>query len=236
MRLKFLKIYSSGLQLLGPENEAIIKIRIIIILTTILWSCFCIEHLEAPPLSIAFFHGETSSSYIEDMTENKYKSVHMIATLLTLVVNVTLKIYMIIAKKKMATPTQVFVTFGDNSESVLNQEEKVSFSVSSVIGMPAIVLFTIITSLPNRRDRLLFYCPMQISAMSTVLPLIIICNNSKIKQRAENLFHDYNDKITFWCKTYFKQKSCKVCPAKNGNAIGAKTLGGAGEESSFSEA
>ena len=206
--------YWIGLTLFGPENVAIIRVRFIILTTATFWSIYIVFYLQANPLNMAFFHGEKATSFIDLMKENKYILLHLVVPISTMVINIALVIYLAVVQHKIENSVQIFVIFGNKNQTVLNQEEKFSFSVSSMVGFPSLLLFTIIASLPNRSDRLMFYCPMQIFVLTTVLPLYIILTNHKVKHRADKLYLDFFDMLGKCKSCFLKRTSTQISPAQ----------------------
>lgn len=184
----------------------------IIVTTAVLWSIYTCGYLQIPPLIIAFFHGEKSTSHFDDLEEDEYKMLHLVITILTIIVNVALKVFSVAAQRKLDKSVQNFVVFGAKNQIVDRHDEKFSFSVSSMIVLPCLILFTIITSLSNRFHRLVVFCPMQIVALNTVLPFYIIYSNQKIRRRAENLYLDVCDNLYIWKRGFLKRTSPRICP------------------------
>lgn len=163
-----------GLQLLGPENVAIVKVRIIsIFISTFLQNLPLICCKEQSGIFALFFEKEPIS-FVHEVKKSKIKIVFSFLPLLSLVMNGLAKMASIWMNKKLK-PNLNF--------SIENRtEEKFSVSLNALICLPILVFFSIIFSYSNRDQRLLFYFPLQIMMLSVIIPSIIVTQNEKMKR------------------------------------------------------
>ena len=209
------KIYTfPGLLLCGPENVAIIRIRFVAVLGSSIWTCVLLASGASLPI-VNFFHGVRAQSHFDGYKSNSAAMLHLFFTTLALLNNIAMKIYSDHLHRSM---TKIFVIFGGNTEDAVPQEEKFSFSLSSAVVFPAIVLLTIWTSYGSRHIRLLLFFPIQIFLISIVLPCCIIINNSKIKKQASNQVFKMFETLEYYWRSYKKLRSTQVFP-KNCNSI-----------------
>jgi hypothetical protein len=117
---------------------------------------------------------------------NNISLLYLVFPISATVVNIAMKIYADRLRQKMASSQPAFIIFGTKTEADIKEEEKFSFSIGSVVGFPAVILLTFLTTFGSRKIRLLFFFPIQVSLISWALPCFIILNNSKIKRRASN--------------------------------------------------
>lgn len=203
----------AGLQLLGPEPVAIIRVRLITLAASTLWTVYAIGCLQITPLVIDFFHGDSNKTMFDAMYTERFKPVYLIMPLLTLSSHLVLKMYSNYLKWKVSASMQAFVIFGNNYVATSDVESRFSFSVSSVFVVPFIMLFTFITSLPDRRIRLLVFFPFQICLFTTVLPVWIILTNGQIQRRAKNCILDILENFQNLRRSISKFRSNQVSPA-----------------------
>ena len=221
---KFFKLYKQirlktfpGLLLLGPENVAIIIIRFISLSASLLWPCIILAS-GGTPLIMNFFHGVRAHTHFDGFKSNSIAMLSFIYPTLALLNNIALKIYSNLLYRRMSKSHSIFVVFGGNTEDAFRQEENFSFSLSSVVVYPIIILLTIWTSYGSRHIRLLLFFPIQIFLISIVLPCCIIINNSKIKKQASNQVFKMFETLEYYWRSYKKLRSTQVSP-KNCNSI-----------------
>ena len=171
---------AAGLQLLGPDNEAISVIRCISVLSSSLFPCFVINVLNAYPGLFGLFHGEVSRSNLEDIQKNKYVSFYLLLPCVTFVINVSTMIYSSWIKKQMKDAVSVFIIYIDDMEKVY--PKKFSFSIPQATVVPALTITVFVQSFCDRKQRLLFLSPLHVFLCSVVLPAFIIFNNKKIRK------------------------------------------------------
>ena len=212
------KIYTfPGLLLCGPENVAIIRIRFVAVLGSSIWTCVLLASGASLPI-VNFFHGVRAQSHYDGYKSNSAAMLHLFFTTLALLNNIAMKIYSDHLHRSMTKLHSIFVIFGGNTEDAVPQEEKFSFSLSSAVVFPAIVLLTIWTSYGSRHIRLLLFFPIQIFFGSIVLPCCIIFNNSKIKRLASNQVSKMFETLESFWRSLRKLRSRQVSP-KNGSSI-----------------
>jgi hypothetical protein len=156
----------AGLQLLGPEKVANIKIRIFCIFTSALFQTLMIFNFNAPSGLFNLFYQNSEKSHFKEFEENNFKYLYLIWPLSAMAVNGIAKLYSSYLRRKMKpanVPLQIFTL-----QTVPN-DEKFSFSLDAVIGIPLIILLAVFSSTATRRTRLLFFFPLQVSISSTCL-------------------------------------------------------------------
>ena len=202
---------------MGPENVAIIRIHCISLSASLVWPCIILAS-GGTPLIMNFFHGVGAHSHFDGFKSNSIAMLSFIYPTLALLNNIALKIYSDLLYRRMSKSHSIFVVFGGNTEDAFRQEENFSFSLSSVVVYPIIILLTIWTSYGSRHIRLLLFFPIQIFLISIVLPCCIIINNSKIKKQASNQVFKMFETLEYYWRSYKKLRSTQVSP-KNCNSI-----------------
>jgi hypothetical protein len=181
-----------GIQLLGLEQEAIIKIRLMTISISVAFLMITLGYLGTMPGAFGTFHGVEYQSYIKDIKGNKYASLIFLMPSLALVVNAATRFYSNKINQQMEEDSLVFVVFGNPSYKTLLHEDTFLFSLGFVLAIPLIILFSILASFSSRHERLIFIGPFQITMLSLVLPIAFILKNKKMKK---NIFIRFLDPI-----------------------------------------
>lgn len=203
--------YFSGLNLCGPENTAIIRIRVMTISMSLIWPVI-IFAFGATPSVFTFIHGIESKSLYDYTKTNRAFLLSFVIPMASFIANVAVKIYSDQLHRQMANSDAVFVIFGAKTETAVNQEEKFPFPLGPVVGFPALVLMTFLTSFASRDLRLLLFSPIQIALITFALPCFIVRNNSKIKRRAFRLISDIKESLMTQWHRFKKLISSKVVP------------------------
>jgi hypothetical protein len=205
----------AGLLLLGPENLAIIKIRWISVSLSFSFQCFMILILNAPSNVVGLFYQSTSLTIFEEFEEHKSKTLYLVLPLVALIVNVSTKLYSYHLNSQMESATVHVFTIQYLHLNTEQQKEKFSLSLNSVIGIPIMILFTIVASMASRQTRLLILIPFQMTMMSVLFPIIIISRSEKMKKQlfeAYSLSVNSSDFIGIICSTCKKIHSTQISP------------------------
>ena len=209
-----------GLQLLGLEQEAIVKIRLITFGTLAIFQIISFGFLGAMPGMFSTFHGQENKSLIKDIEGNKYTSLILLVPTLALLVNAVTRFYSYKINQQMEGESLVFVVFGNPRNKALQHEDTFMFSSGFVLVIPLIISFSILNSFSTRHLRLTFFCPFQITCFSLVLPFVFILNNRKMKK---SLWMRYFDHIarqnSCMLNSLQKQSSSRVAPLAHPNQI-----------------
>jgi hypothetical protein len=172
---------AAGLQLLGLEQEAIIKIRLITIGISVTFLVISFGFLEAFPGMFGTLHGVEYQSLIKDIEENKYSLIYFLMPSFALVLNVATRFYSDKINQQMLEVNLVFVIFEHPNHKPVPPEDSFLFSLTFVLSIPTIILFSFFTSFSSRHIRLIFFCPFQITMLSLALPIAFILKNNKMK-------------------------------------------------------
>ena len=209
----------TGLQLCGPEHIAIVRICFFTISCSVLWPGVLLVSGTAPAI-INFFHSIKVKSYYDDIKSNSAVLLNLPFPISALILNVVMKVYSDWLHRQMDNSSKVFIIFGGRTETAFKEEDKFSFSLGSVIGFPAILLMTILTSFGRLHIRLLLLVPIQISLFTTVLPCAIIYNNIKIKRQASNLVGEVKETLRTYWSIFKRLRSPQVAPKSRGSNSG----------------
>jgi len=111
----------TGLQLLGPENVAIVKIRCLTICTSIIWPIIFWGFTTTTPPIFGFFHGIETRSFYTEIKNNHYVLAHLIFPMSALLVSGAMKFYSNRLNDQLENSQPIFIIFGNKTESVLKQ-------------------------------------------------------------------------------------------------------------------
>ncbi len=168
---------NSEVRLLGPENEAIVIIRIFSILFSTTFQVVMIFGFNTNSGLFHMYHEEETRSNLIEAQSNKFKMIYLICPVLTTIVNATLQLFIFKLRKKLNQVAPIFLV----EPIQVIPTQPFSLSVWSVIGFPLVILFSVFSSFLPRQNRLVFIYPIQITTLSVVLPLLIINNNKALK-------------------------------------------------------
>ena len=201
----------SGLQLLGTDNSAIVKVR---------WTAILISHIVAiigsqylgayPAVFDLFFHHEDVSDL--KMLSQPFSLIYIIFIILAAVINCVAKLYSIwinyqMRKNSNSIPVSQLFTI---TRSNFNEfEEKFTLSLDSAILILLFMLFFIFSSLAKRPLRLYFIVPAQVMLLCVIMPLYIIINNYKMRK----IFYDLCLKKVKCVFGFFKCPPSTVYPS-----------------------
>jgi hypothetical protein len=197
-----------GLLLFGPENIAIVKIRLISILISFSFQIvkFCLNAHSG--LFNMFYESETKF-YLEEILANKFKALNFVWLVSSIFVNVLTKL---ISYKLNKTLNPTVPVFTIEQQPVATTGTFV-FSFLSVIGFPILLLIASMSSYVSRNNRLMVFYTVQLTIISTVLPLQIIYKNKKLKIYFINiLIVPIKDKLTYIYLEFKRMTSSNVSP------------------------
>jgi hypothetical protein len=86
-------IFNAGLQVLGPENVAIVRLRSGTILIAALWTAFAVVCLKVNPGIIILFYGDGSKSNLDEIEENAFALVYFVFPMAAITVNIIGSLY-----------------------------------------------------------------------------------------------------------------------------------------------
>ena len=201
-----------GLQLLGPENIAILKIRMISIVISFSFQIVMIFSFEAQSGLFNMFYESETKSYSAEITKNRFKALYWIWPISAVLLHIANELISYKLKIKLNQCDQVLPIF-TIVQQPMPTTESFHFSTSSVIGFPFAIMFAFVLSFASRHNRLLFFYPVESTVISVILPLGIIYKNKKMKTYLEQIvIIPLKDKFMF---VYFEFKriiSSKVSP------------------------
>jgi len=190
--LRFISIVKNseeaGIQMLGPDNIAIWKIR---------WISVCLT-LSIPFMGIIFFQSIPTFFYtifceetVQGPELNKqepFNKIYFASTVIATIANGLPKVYSILLNRKH---------FADE------QNSKFSMSLESSLAFPFLIVLLISMQVKSRIHRLLFFSPITLMFSCNVIPLIIIMKNKSMKQKLKDLFENsfssfLSSKSKFW--------------------------------------
>ena len=172
----------AGLQILGLEHEAIIKVRLMTIIISAVLLMICFGTLGALPGAYFTLRGEEYKSYIETIQDNNFGSLYIVMPALALVVNYVARFYSKKINQQIQKESLVFVIFGHPTNTALLQQDNFLFSLGFVLAIPLLFLFSFLSSFSSRHERLLFIGPVQITFFSLALPIVFILKNKQMKK------------------------------------------------------
>jgi hypothetical protein len=189
---------AAGIQLLGPENIAIVKIRILSITLAVLFELIVTVHLKTYSGLFYMFHDPESTSILNSVNKNNYAILFQIQPVLAFLINVIIKLYVFWINRKIEQ-NQLAVAFTIQNFAFHTTTLKKGFSLplGSVVGIPVIVLLGTIFTFANRKIRVTFLGPLQLTFMLIVVPGFIINRNKKMRAFFfENWIYPARDRIT----------------------------------------
>ena len=170
---------AAGLQLLGPDKEALFVIRVLSNIVSLLFPCFNVTVLGAYPGLFGLFNGEENISNLDDIKRNNFASLYLVLPFITIFINLSVQVYSKRMRKKLNEASQIFVI--SHLDDVSVSEDKFSFSISHVVVFPVLILTAFLQSFADRKQRLFFLSPFHSFLINVAFPVLIINNSPKIK-------------------------------------------------------
>jgi hypothetical protein len=122
-----------------------------------------IFYLNAPSGLFNLFYEHTDTSHFKEFEENHFKYLYLLWPLSAMAVNGITKVYATYLKMTLNPNVSTIQVF---TLQPIPSEEKFSFSLDAVLGIPLIILLAVFSSTATRRMRLLFFFPLQVSTSS----------------------------------------------------------------------
>jgi hypothetical protein len=203
--LRFLSLLrnseAQGLLILGPENIAIKKVRLLSMIASFTFQCVMIFKLDAHSGLFYLLSEPESKSHFEGYQENYYTTLYLVWPISAIAINAITKIYSIHLRKGLNNTVSIF-TIESQEPTNIQCTEKFSFSLNAVIAIPLMIAFAVVSSVANRQTRLLILYPFQMTLMGVVLPLLIILK----EQKMNNIIFE---KMSLFDLNKFSFSSCK---------------------------
>lgn len=189
---------TQGLQLLGPENVAIIKIRVICILFSVVFEGILAFYLDVHSGIYNLMQNSETDFFLYDVYSDHFKSLFMVLPALALLVNLITKIYALWIKKKMSNTVNIFTIHNEGQQSTpVSNEELFSVPLEAAFGIPLWMMFAILSSIASREWRLTFFLPLQLMLINLLLPIYVISKNNKIRNSLlDPLQEQFNKALT----------------------------------------
>ena len=199
----------SGLQLLGTDNRAIVKVRWIAILISLIVAFVGSQFVGAYPASFdLFFHHEDVPAYVD----KPFSVIYIIFAILAVLINCIAKLYSIwinFQMRKISNSIPVSHLYTITKSNFNDFEEKFTLSLDSAIVMLLFIFIFIISSLTKRSLRLYFIIPAEIMFLCVIMPLYIIIHNLKMRKN----LHDCCVKSVKYFIPFFRCPPRTVCPS-----------------------
>ena len=150
------------------------------------------------------------TSHFADFEDNHFTTIYLVWPISAILINGATKFYASRIKQKMMDSVRVFTIMSHPQSDI--EDNKFSFSINSVLGIPLMIMFAVFSSIASRKIRLLFFYPFQMMLMSVVLPSIVILKNCKMRQQANQFLRE---KVFEKVSANFLLNSSKVFPIKS---------------------
>ena len=198
-----------GLQLLGTDNRAIVKVRWIAILISLIVAVVGSQFVGAYPASFdLFFHHEDVPAYVD----KPFSVIYIIFAILAVLINCIAKLYSIwinFQMRKISNSIPVSHLYTITKSNFNDFEEKFTLSLDSAIVMLLFIFIFIISSLTKRSLRLYFIIPAEIMFLCVIMPLYIIIHNFKMRK----ILYDRCVRNFKYFISFFKCPQSTVCPS-----------------------
>jgi hypothetical protein len=199
----------NGLQLLGPENIAIIKIRFISISISFAFQIVMIFYFGAHSGLFHTFYESETNSHLEEVTANNFKALYFIWPISTVIIHSLTKLISHNLKKKLNQSVEIFII----QQQPVKTNGSYTFSYYYVMGFPLAIACVFFSSSASRKYWLLFFYLVQVTIISVILPLGIINQNKKLKTYFEQTLIDpIKDKLVYMYLSFKKLNLSKVSP------------------------
>ena len=205
---------SAGLQLFGPDKDALFVIRVSSNILSMLFPCYLVTRLRTYPAMFGLFNGGKSISDYESIKNNKFASLLLVFPIITLLVNLTVQVCSIRIRKQLYHAAQIFVIFNADNES--KNSDTFSLSISHVLVIPVLILMTFFQSFADRKQRLFFLSPFHLFLLSVALPLFILFKSPKIQKFFRKKFTaQFTKTLIIYQKMFMKCFFAKIVPIDN---------------------
>jgi hypothetical protein len=180
---------AKGLQLLGPENVANVKIRVISSLLSAAFEGILVLYFDIHSGIYNLMHDFETDSILHTVRSDMYKTLFMVLPTLALLVNLVTKMYSLWIKRKMHHSAEIFPMRGDIANYFSN-EELFSVSLEAALGIPLWMIFAIFGLICKQGMEAHSLPPIPIDANKHCFSnqLYIISKNNKMKSNAMLIF------------------------------------------------
>jgi hypothetical protein len=204
------KSESAGHQLLGPENIAIVKIRVISVLLSVAYESFLVFYLDAHGGIFKLLHHFERESILSDLQSDHKKTLFMILPASALLVNLITKLYSIRIRREMDRTIDIFTIHNEGQQThYFSSEELFSVSLGAAIGVPLWMLIAIASSFATREWQLMFFIPLQLLLVNLLFPIYVISKNNKMRN---SLLGPVQEKCITWLTDIKRQLTNSVEP------------------------
>ena len=197
--------------MLGTDNRAIVKVRWIAFLVSIIVVIVGSQFVGAYPASFDLFYHSEDVPAAQTYTSKPFSLIYIIFVILAVVINCFAKFYSILINmqmKKLANSIPVSRIFTVTKSNANEFEEKFTLSLDSAIVMLLFIFIFILSSLSKRSWRLYFIIPAEIMFLCVIMPFYIIIHNFKMRK----ILHDRCCKKILKLIDYFKCPPSSVRP------------------------
>jgi len=176
---------SKGLQLLGSENIAIVKIRGISILLSVAMEGTVILYFNTRSGLFSLMHDVETVSNLQSLRSDHYKALFSVLPVLAILVNLSAKMYTSWINWKMDRSFEIVTSLNeDQHTNNYSNEELFSVSLGAAVGFPLWMMMSIVTSFASRELRLQIFVPIQVMMVNLLFPIYIISKNRKMRSYA----------------------------------------------------
>jgi hypothetical protein len=179
---------TAGLQLLGSENIAIVKIRVISILLSVAMECTVILYFNTRSGLFSLMHEVETVSNLQSLRSDHYKALFSVLPVLAILVNLSAKMYTLWINWKMDRSVEVFTIHENQQTNSFSNEELFSVSLEASVGFPLWMMLSIVTSFASRELRLQIFVPIQVMMVNLLFPVYLISKNNKMRSNAVESF------------------------------------------------
>jgi hypothetical protein len=177
------KSEAAGLQLLGPENIAIVKVRGMSIIFSALLELFGVAYFKSHSELFNLFHDKEINPMLYGSANQKYyKGLFLLMTLVAIVINVIIKLHTRRIIKQLEKTATVDLTKQPPTNDAI-QNKGFTLSLGSVAGMSVILLcaslMSTVFSTFDRKRRLSLSGPVQLTLALVCAPCFVILRNKK---------------------------------------------------------
>ena len=176
--LCFRRSEEEGIQLLGPDDVAIWKVRIFTLLVATIIQNTALVCCDVPSGIFALFYQKKPLSYDKEFARKKVSIIYIVLPATSLVVNVLAKVVSHYGRRRL----EIISSPDDQS----NKKEIFLVSVTAVILIPFVLLLSSLFSLSSRYQRLVYFFPLQLTTLSLFIPLLIILRSEKMRKEVRN--------------------------------------------------
>jgi hypothetical protein len=176
-----------GIQLLGPDDLAVFKIRTMSIVISTIIAVSTIVFYKEYPTTVDLFHG--NEEFSKRQSNLIVKSIYSALPRLALIVNCVTKFYSVWVNFKLNRVTQIKIgqlDLQDNSYAV--KIESFALSMNSVMALIFVFFVLALSQFSERHIRLYYIVPADLMCICVVVPLFIIMRTEKMRNILVSLF------------------------------------------------